>query len=59
MLVGTGTHSTAIHPGYGTLLCPTSSPLPEHKLSILWLVRKQAQSFGAGYHSKNGEDEQN
>ena len=34
---GTGTpHSTAIHPGYGTLLCPMDSPLPEHKLSILW-----------------------
>ena len=25
---GTGTHSTVIHPGYGTLLSPMDSPLP-------------------------------
>ena len=49
---GTGTHSTAIHPGYGTLLCPMDSPVPEHKLLILWLVRKQAQNFGADSYSK-------
>ena len=36
---------TLQHPGYGTLLCPMDSPLPEHKLSILWLVRKQAQAL--------------